>query len=199
MKPKVIFITGTDTGVGKTIVSAGLAAAFKRKGVDVGVMKPVATGAVRKNNRLVSSDAEFLKKAAKVNDENYLVNPYCIDLPLAPSVAFGLRKNKISVDKIRDCLEELLNRHELVIVEGIGGLSVPIYKDYLVADLIKELNAPLIIVSRNGLGTINHTLLTVNKARDFGLEILGLIFNNPTKIKKDISQKTNPRIIKELS
>jgi adenosylmethionine-8-amino-7-oxononanoate aminotransferase len=84
-------------------------------------------------------------------------------------------------------------------VEGIGGLSVPIYKDYLVADLIKELNAPLVIVSPNKLGTINHTLLTVNKARELGLEILGLIFNNPTKIKKDISQKTNPRIIKELS
>jgi adenosylmethionine-8-amino-7-oxononanoate aminotransferase len=223
MKNKVIFITGTDTGVGKTFVAAGLAAAFRKRGINVGVMKPVATGAIKRNGKLVSQDAEFLKRAAKVKDEISLINPYCVDLPLAPSVAFGLRKQNISVDKIKGCLQELSDRHELVIVEGIGGLSVPIYKDYLVADLIKDLNTPLIIVSRNGLGTINHTLLTIKQARELNLEILGVVFNRsaecakiiPTSMPKlsqenfgmayesgsyaDISQKTNPAVIKKLS
>ena len=103
---KAIFITVTDTGVGKTIICAGLALAFRKKGIDVGVMKPISTGAIRRKNGFNSLDVEFLKKAAQIKDQPHLVNPYCIDLPLAPIAAF---KN-ISVSKIRDCFSKLINQ-----------------------------------------------------------------------------------------
>ena len=199
MKVKAIFITGTDTGVGKTVVCAGLAAAFKDRGIDVGVMKPVATGAKRQNNRFVSSDVKFLIKASSVNDLYSLVNPYCIDLPLAPYIAFKLRKKNISIDKIKDSINKLIRKHEFLLIEGIGGLLVPILKDYLVIDLIRDLDIPLIIVSRNGLGTINHTLLTIKQAEDYGIDIIGVIFNRTDKDKLDISKQTNPQIIEEIA
>lgn len=199
MKHSAIFITGTDTGVGKTVVSAALAAAFRKRDIDAAVMKPIATGAVKKKNRLVSCDVEFLRKAARSKDEISLVNPYCADLPLAPAAAFKLRNKKISIDRVKDCLRKLLKRHEIVLVEGIGGLFVPIKDNYLVADLVKDLDIPLIVVSRNGLGAINHALLTIKQANDLGLDVLGIIFNNTYKPAADISRKTNPRIIKEIS
>jgi len=199
MKHSAIFITGTDTGVGKTVVSAALAAAFRKRDIDAAVMKPIATGAVKKKNRLISCDVEFLRKAARSKDEISLVNPYCADLPLAPAAAFKLRNKKISIDRVKDCLRKLLKRHEIVLVEGIGGLFVPIKDNYLVADLVKDLDIPLIVVSRNGLGAINHALLTIKQANDLGLDVLGIIFNNTYKPAADISRKTNPRIIKEIS
>ena len=199
MKKKVVFITGTDTGVGKTVVCAGLAAAFKKRSIDVGIMKPIATGVKRHKGRFISSDVEFLMKASKANDPHSLVNPYCIDLPLAPHIAFKLRKKNISIKKIKECINELIDRHELLLIEGIGGLLVPISRDYLVIDLIRDLDIPLVIVSRNGLGTINHTLLTVRQAEEAGINILGVIFNRTTQDKRDISKKTNPGIIRKLA
>lgn len=199
MKNKAIFITGTDTSVGKTVVCAGLAAALKARGIDVGVMKPVATGAQKQRDKFISSDARFLMNASKVKDDVSLVNPYCIDLPLAPDIAFKLRKKNISIDKIKDCFYKLSAKHSLLLIEGIGGLLVPIYNDYLVADLIKDLGIPLLIVSRNGLGTINHTLLTLKQADEFGIDVLGVVFNNTVNGSKDISQKTNPGIIQRIA
>jgi len=199
MKSKAIFITGTDTGVGKTVVCAGLAAAFKNKGMDVGVMKPIATGVKRQRDKYISSDAKFLINASKVKDDASLINPYSIDLPLAPNIAFKLRKKNISLDKIKDCFYKLSTKHSLLLIEGIGGLLVPIYDNYLVANFIKDLDVPLLIVSRNGLGTINHTLLTLKQADEFGIEILGIIFNRTINGAKDISQKTNPGIIQKIA
>ncbi|MFC1709051.1 adenosylmethionine--8-amino-7-oxononanoate transaminase [Candidatus Omnitrophota bacterium] len=199
MQNKAIFITGTDTGVGKTVVCAGLATVFKNRGIDVGVMKPVATGAIKHRGKFISSDVKFLIKASGVKDDASLVNPYCVDLPLAPDIAFKLRRKNISIDRIKYCFNELLEKHSLVLIEGIGGLLVPISGNYLVADFIRDLGIPLIIVSRNGLGTINHTLLTVNQARDLGIDILGVVFNRTDKDAKDVSQKTNPATIKKLA
>ena len=197
MSKKIIFITGTDTGVGKTVVCAALALAFKNKGMDVGISKPIATGAIRKNKCLMSEDMEFLRKITNIKDPLSLVNPYCTDLPLAPNLAFKLRNKIVSISKILDSIKELNKKHDLLLVEGIGGISVPIKDDYLVIDLIKDLDASLIIVSRNGLGTINHTLLTIKEARDRGIDILGVVFNNKGS-NKDISKKTNPEIIRKL-
>lgn len=199
MKNKAIFITGTDTDVGKTVICAGIAAALKKRDIDVGVMKPVATGAKKRKNKFISSDVEFLIKASGVKDEISLVNPYCIDLPLAPNIAFKLRKKNISLEKIKYCFEELKEKHSLLVVEGIGGLLVPIRNNYLVTDLIKDLEIPLIIVSSNGLGTINHTLLTIRQARELGIDILGVIFNRLESDKNDISKRTNPDIIKKIA
>src|SRR3990167_2155347 len=147
---KGIFITGMDTGVGKTVVTAGLVLSLKHKGLDVGIMKPIQSGG--------RGDTEFLIKVSGVNDEIELINPYYLKKPLAPLTASEIEGVKIDITAIKNAFEELSRRHDIVIVEGIGGLLVPLTEDYFVSDLILELDIPVIVVSRVGLGTINHTL-----------------------------------------
>src|SRR4030066_2428182 len=132
------FITGTDTGVGKTVIAGALAAVLKKKGIDVGVMKPVATGGW--------DDARFLIRAAGVKDNLFLVNPYCLGTPVVPAVAAEIEGVKIDIRKIKNDSEERSQRHDILIVEGGGGLLVPIFKNYLVTDLITELKLQVIIV-----------------------------------------------------
>lgn len=187
---KSFFITGTDTGVGKTIIAGALAAAFREKGLDVGVMKPVATGGW--------DDARFLIKSAGVEDNIFLVNPYCLATPVAPAVAAEIEKLKIDIGRIRAAYEELSRRHEMLIVEGVGGLLVPIYKKYLVTDLIKDLDLPIIIVAKPGLGTINHTLLTISQARRSRIKVLGVIINNYDEATAGIAEKTAPEVIEKV-
>ncbi len=196
---KGIFITGTDTEVGKTVVAAGLASAIKTRGVDVGVMKPVASGAERKGDKLVSRDVLFLADSIDSNDEMDLINPVALEMPLSPYVAANLEKKEIDVSRIKDAYSRLTGRHDFLIVEGIGGILVPITKDCLVADMILELGLPLVIVTRPNLGTINHTLLTIREAERCGIAIKGLIFNWTNEQEAGIAEKTNPGIIEELS
>ena len=177
---KGYFVTGTDTGVGKTLVAGGLAALFKDNGLDVGVMKPVATGCNWENNRLVSDDALFLKSSAQTDDDYELINPVSLEQPLAPSAAARLSNTEIDPECIRSAYRTLCGRHERLIVEGIGGLLVPISDDYFVADMAREMELPLIIVCRAALGTINHTLMTVAYAQGHGLKIKGIIVNDST-------------------
>ncbi|MBE7444164.1 MAG: dethiobiotin synthase [Planctomycetia bacterium] len=193
------FITGTDTGVGKTIVAGGLAALYKNKGLDVGVMKPIATGCKRINNTLISDDAIFLKRSAEVDDEYGIINPVGLEQPLAPTVAARLSNTRIDLEKIRMGYASLCERHEYLIVEGIGGLLVPIDAYYFVVDLANEMELPLIIVCRPNLGTINHTLLTVSYAREHGLDVKGIIFNESVENCDDVVKKTNADEIKRLT
>ena len=196
---KGYFITGTDTGVGKTLVAGGLAALYKNKGLDVGVMKPVATGCKRVNNRLVSDDAVFLKLSAEVEDEYELINPVSLEQPLAPTVAAQLSNTKIDTDKINTAYDTLCERHEYMIVEGIGGLLVPIDEYYFVVDMAEEMELPLIVVCRPTLGTINHTLLTVSYARQHGLDVKGIIINESAENCETVVRKTNIDEIKRLT
>ncbi|MEW6614362.1 MAG: dethiobiotin synthase [Thermodesulfobacteriota bacterium] len=196
---KGIFITGTDTEVGKTVVAAGLAGAIKAKGIDVGVMKPVATGAIRTPDGLISTDVQFLLKSIECHDELNLVNPITIELPLAPLVASRLEGCEIELDKIRNAYFKLSQRHDFIVVEGIGGILVPIKEDYFVSDMIKELDLPCIIVARPGLGTINHALLTLREAQQKGIEVRGFIINGMDEQKAGIAERTNPEVIKGLS
>ena len=193
------FITGTDTGVGKTIVAGGLAALFKNKGLDVGVMKPIATGCKRVNNALISDDAVFLKRSAEVDDAYELINPVGLEQPLAPTIAARLSNTRIDLEKIRMDYDSLCERHEYLIVEGIGGLLVPIDEYYFVVDLANEMELPLIIVCRPNLGTINHTLLTVSYAREHGLDVKGIIVNESVENCDDVVKKTNADEIKRLT
>src|SRR5262247_1970348 len=149
-------VTGTDTGVGKTLVAGGIAAALARRGIDVGVMKPFATGAIRVGGRLVSEDAQFLKKAAGVDDPLDLINPSCLQPPLAPAMAARIAKKPIDLDKVWAAWRTLKARHSTMIVEGVGGLLVPLVTGFTVADLARRWNLPLVIVTRPTLGTINH-------------------------------------------
>lgn len=196
---KGIFVTGTDTGVGKTVVAAALAILLRAKGVDVGVMKPVQSGATRENGVLISEDSRFLMKAAAVSDELALVNPYCLELPLSPNVAARLSGVAIEIDVILEAFEKLAQRHELVIVEGAGGLLVPIKDDFLIADLILALGLPIVVVARPSLGTINHSLLTLGYAQTLGIRPLSTIINGFRHNVKDIAAETSPAIIERLS
>ncbi|MDY6934863.1 MAG: dethiobiotin synthase [Spirochaetota bacterium] len=194
-----MFITGTDTDVGKTIVAAGFACAIKARGMDVGVMKPVATGAARIRDELISDDVRFLVESIKCVDEITNINPITLELPLSPLVASRLEKREIDIGKIREAYGMLCARHDYVVVEGIGGILVPILEDYYVTDLIRELDLPVIIVTRPSLGTINQTLLTVREAMRNGIEVRGVIISGYDEINAGIAERTNPEILKEIS
>lgn len=175
---KGIFVTGTDTGVGKTLVASGLARLLKDRGVDVGVMKPVATGAKRLSDRLLSEDARMLMQAARCEDPYPIVNPICLHSPLAPTVAARVDRRPIELERIWTAFEALKKRHDFLIVEGIGGLLVPLGAGFYVVDMAKRMKLPILIVSRPCLGTINHTLLTIEAARRRRLSIKGIILNH---------------------
>jgi len=196
---KGYFITGTDTGVGKTLVAGGIAALFKNKGTNVGVMKPIATGCKWVDNNLVSDDAVFLKSIAEVEDEYALINPVNFEQPLAPSIAARLSNTKIDIEKVRTSYDILCERHDYMIVEGIGGLLVPIDEYYFVVDMAEEMELPVIVVCRPTLGTINHTLLTVSYARQHGLDVKGIIINESAENCDIVVKDTNTDEIKRLT
>jgi len=193
------FITGTDTGVGKTAVTAGLAANLKHRGFNVGIMKPFQTGCMETSYGRVSVDAFFAMQVAGITDPMNIVNPYSLEPPLAPRIAAELTGGNIDIDKISLAYRELCKRHDFMLVEGAGGIMVPITGRYLMADLAILLDLPVLIVARPGLGTVNHTLLTIEYAKSKGLQIAGIIINGLDKAETDPAEKTNPGLIEELS
>ena len=174
---KGIFITGTDTGVGKTIVSAVLARLLRMRGLSVGVMKPVTSGCREENGVLLSDDALLLCQAAGVSCSDD-VAPYLLREPLAPAEA--AKRDGIVIDfaRIRTAFDRLVAEHDFVIVEGAGGLMVPLAGGLLVADLARQLELPLLVVARPDLGTINHTVLTCFAAGQMELKVAGVVINN---------------------
>ncbi len=195
---KGIFITGTDTEVGKTFIAGGLARMWLKMGKRVGVMKPIESGCIRSDGVLQPLDALFLKEMASSTDDLNLIVPYCLEHPLAPSIAAELESIEIDLENIKSIYQQLERKYDVVLVEGAGGLLSPLYKTFTNVDLIKLLGIPVIVVARNALGTINHTLLTVECARNNGLTILGVIINNLSP-DGDRSTNDNPRVIKKLS
>ena len=192
--PKGIFVTGTDTGVGKTVVSAIIAWTLKQSGKRVAAMKPVQTGAGEHG----LLDIEFIQKVMGTDWSLDVVCPYRIPLPLAPLVAAKLEGVRIDVDKIKSAYFNLSLRNDIVIVEGAGGLLVPIAETYFMSDLAYELELGLIIVIRPGLGTLNHTLLALEHARSRGLKILGLVINNFPD-SPGLAERTNPELLLTLT
>lgn len=200
------FITGTDTGVGKTIVSAAILRGFIKKGLKVGAMKPIETGCLNKDGILLPSDGMFLRDMAEMNDPLDFVTPIKFEHPLSPIVASRLEDMDIDLDRIFKVFENLKKKYDYMIVEGIGGLMVPIIKEqkkktksfYFVRDLIKDMGLEVIVVSRPSLGTINHTLLTVESLLNKKIPIKGFIINYSIVTKGDIAEKTNPEILSEI-
>ena len=186
-----IFITGTGTEIGKTVIAGGLAAALKQAGTDVGVMKPISTGD--------TADARFLKHAAQVDDELSLINPIYLRHPLAPSVAARIEDREIDLSRVETAFAELQQRYDFVIVEGVGGIAVPIRDDFLVAQLIQRLALPILIVATTGLGTLNHTLLTVTFAQQFNIQIAGIVLNGLRSESAGLAEATNPVEIEKLT
>jgi len=187
---KGIFVTGTDTGVGKTMAVAVLGLLLQRKGFNVGVMKPV---------QCAGNDAQWLKKILKADDSLNEINPFHAPEPLSPHLAFKRAKKQIDIQKIISTYQELQAKYDIILVEGVGGLMVPLTDDYLVADLIRDLNLDTVIVSLLGLGTINHSLLTIHQARMFGIRVKGIVFSKTNNKKETIPEKTNPAEIAKLS
>ena len=193
---KTIFVTGTDTGVGKTTVSAGLAAFLSvKKGFDVGVMKPFESG-MSKSENLVTRDAALLKFASGTSDTLEQITPYRFEAPLAPQPAAELEHVSIDISVITEAFERMKKSHDILVVEGAGGVLVPITKDFFYADLIRLLNIPVLVVARLGLGTINHTLLTVNYLQSAGVSVVGVALNNVDG-SMDEATRTNPEILSQ--
>lgn len=197
--PKGFFVTGTDTGVGKTVITAALIKAAGLLGVKACGMKPIETGCAKEGKVMVPSDGMFLKEMAHMDETLSYVTPCCFEHELAPMVSAEMEGTTVDINRIRVAFDKLGRAYQTVIVEGIGGLLVPISKDYFVIDLAKEMGLPLIVVARPGLGTINHTLLTVNYALKEGVEVAGIIINHTYNSEDGMAEKTNPKVIEKLS
>jgi adenosylmethionine-8-amino-7-oxononanoate aminotransferase len=186
---KGYFVTGTDTRVGKTVAIFVVAHCLRQEGVDVGVMKPI---------QCAGNDAEFLKYTLDIPEPIQEINPYFAREPLSPNVAFEREHKNVDIERIIEGYQKLKNAHDILLVEGAGGFLVPIKDDYFMADLVKDLDLEVIIVSRLGLGTINHTLSTIESIRQRGLTVKGVIFSEMDDKEKGVSESTNPDVIKKF-
>ncbi len=264
--PKGVFITGTDTGVGKTVVSALILRALRERGIRAGAMKPIETGCGKANSEsriqdlkmetggLIPADGIALREAAGMDDPLDLVAPVRFERPLAPMTAARLEKRPVDIKKIMNACNRLSEKYDLLVVEGAGGLLAPIKnsnkssvtsnskdsnelqvtsnelktndKDlspssdpllvtrhsslvtgrvahhasrYFMSDLVRELGLPVIVVARPSLGTINHTLLTIEHALREEIEVLGIVINYALPPEGGLAEKTNPEVLRELS
>jgi len=170
-----VFVTATDTGVGKTVVTAALAVALRTHGYAVGVMKPIETGVSSSSD--AESDAARLRTAAGSSDALTEIRPYVFRLPLAPMDAARVEKHTISLPTIVQALRRLRSRHEVLLAEGVGGVHVPLTSTFDVVDLIYRVKFPVIVVGRVGLGGINHALLTLEALRRRNVSVLALVLN----------------------
>jgi dethiobiotin synthetase len=178
-----LFVVGTDTGVGKTFVASSVTGAMVRQGRRVGVLKPVATGASRSGGSWQCEDAERLIEAAGAVVPLERVAPILYEEPLAPCVAARRSGEPLQPSRVREAVFDALDwwseRADVMVVEGVGGLLCPLAEGTTVADLAVTLDFPLLVVARRGLGTLNHTLLTVEAARHRGLRLAGVVLNSP--------------------
>ena len=194
------FITGTDTDVGKTYVTAGLAVTLRKMGINVGVMKPFAAGTAQRKG-FKSEDVEILSNAAKVDDPESLVNPQFFPIPASPYTAYKKLKIKPKVSTVLTNFKKLSKLHDLILVEGMGGLMTPILKNYSIASLIKDMNIPTVIVTSSRIGTVNHTLMTCIMCKKYKIPIKGIIINNfedgysVPQLKKDLEDLTGVKVL----
>lgn len=198
-KIRAIFVTGTDTGIGKTVITGLLARFLLDRGYRVITQKWIQTGS-RNFPEDIRAHLKLMQKR-KQHIKNYLsyVAPYIFEFASSPHLAARLKKRKIDGDRIKRNFKFLLDKFNYVIVEGIGGALVPFNERRLVIDIARELNLPILIVANNKLGAINHTLLTIEAIRRRNMKIMGIIFNNQAgKVKKSIL-RDNPRIVKRLT
>jgi len=172
-----LFITGTDTDVGKTYVAAGLAMTLRKMGIDIGIMKPFAAGNPQKKG-FKSKDVEILSRAAQVSDPEKLMNPQFFEMAASPYTASKNLKVKVRVSSVLSNFKKLSKLHSIILVEGMGGIMTPILKNYFVTNLIKDMKIPVVIVTRTKIGTVNHTIMTCKMCEKYKIPIKGIIINN---------------------
>jgi dethiobiotin synthetase len=191
-KMKAIFVTGTDTGSGKSIVAGLLAEYLAFKGKSVITQKWVATGSgddIRTHRKIMGTVSFKLKK---------VLTPYRFKLAASPHLAAYYERRPIKKDKIKNAFLMLSKRYEIVIVEGTGGVLAPISRKNFLIDIVRDLNLPVLLVSHNRLGAINHTLLSIEALKNRGIKIIGVVFNNLSRAKKIILED-NQKIVQEIS
>lgn len=183
------FVTGTDTGVGKTIVSAVLAREAAERGMRVRYVKPVQTGLAPDEP---GSDADLVRAHAGIEAEELLRFPE----PLAPAIAVSLAGERIDPDELAGAIRARASSCDLLLVEGAGGLLVPLCDGWTMADLARALEAPLIVVARPGLGTLNHTMLTLEAAERRGLTVSEVVLT-PWPEHPGITERTNLDVLRQ--
>ena len=194
-----LFITGTDTGVGKTVIAGAIAQWFARRGAQVAVCKPIATGCARRREGLVSEDAEFLASCADSRHTLDMICPQRYVEPLAPAVAAERAGEPVDWRLIDQSIQQMCIGSTVMIVEGVGGVAVPLDEQVTVLHLAGWLRLPAIVVARPGLGTINHTLLTVAALRAAGVEVAGVVLNRYPAENAGVVEETNADAIEKWS
>ncbi|NWJ20724.1 dethiobiotin synthase [Marine Group I thaumarchaeote] len=197
---KSLFITGTDTDVGKTYIATGLAVSFRKMGINVGVMKPFAAGRAQKKG-YKSEDIVILSRAAKACDPEKLVNPQFFKIPASPYTAWKTLKTKPKISTILSSFKKLTKLHDMILVEGMGGIMTPILKNYYITNLIKEMKIPTVIVTRSKIGTVNHTIMTCKMCEKYKIPVKGIIINNfddgypIPELKRDLQNLTGIKVL----
>lgn len=192
-----LFITGTDTGIGKTVITAGIANWFTRRGARVAASKPVATGCVSRREGLVSEDAEFIAAGGDVRFALDVICPQRFSEPLAPAIAAQRQQCELDWAEVDRSLAQQCAAADVLLVEGVGGVMVPLDRQHTVLDLAKWLDLPAVVVARPDLGTINHTLLTVAALRSAGVSVAGVVINAYPAEAASVAEETNPRMIEQ--
>ncbi len=186
--PKGLFVIGTDTGVGKTVFSAGIMHLLLKNKYRAGYYKPIASGEIDMGKRSVPADAWFVKIASGYAEEDEAITPFSFKSSVSPHLAARLEGKPIDFSRIREILAFLKRKYEWLLVEGCGGLAVPLSSEgFMLYDFIRELGFSCVLVARAGLGTINHTLLTLRFAEDRGIAVKGIFLNGyaGTEIEAD--------------
>ncbi len=189
---KALLVTGTDTGVGKTVVAGGLALGFRALGLRPGVFKPAESG-VEDGPR----DGLFLKQCGEPGESISEIVPFILGEPLAPGVAAEREGVVIDLQAIKEGLKVMRMKYPVTLVEGAGGLLVPLVGSFTYGDLARFLDLPLLVVVRPSLGAINHTLLTIRVARAMGLKVLGAVVSGYPS-DPSVAEETNPQVIEAL-
>lgn len=185
-RPLGVFITATDTGVGKTLVASALAACLTQRGIDVGVMKPIETGVSR--SRKFQSDGARLQRAAGNHDPMVEVCPYVFQLPVAPLSASRAEKTTVQITKIMRAFRALSQKHAVMLVEGVGGVYAPITSSLSQLDIIYQMKLSAIVIGQSGLGGINHALLTLHVLRRRKIPLVALVLNQCRPVRTKIAQ-----------
>jgi dethiobiotin synthetase len=198
-QPVGLFITGTDTEVGKTVVTAQIATALHAAGKKVGVYKPVASGCRRQGDQLIADDALAIWEAAGKPRSLDDVCPQCFEAPLAPPLSAEQQGDRVDPELLRRGICRWQESSDIVLVEGSGGLLSPVSEEDFVADLAMEFGYPLLIVVPNQLGAVNQALQTLVTATTFreGLAVAGLILNQRDEDGEDLSRASNSRLLQQ--
>lgn len=194
-----LFITGTDTGVGKTLIAGAIARILADKGLKAGVFKPIATGCKNNWEGLISDDTEFLAFCANSDLPLSTITPLGYPTPAAPIVSAAHDRSAIDLDKIKTAYKDICQNSDIVIVEGIGGVRVPLTAEFDLLDLAAEFAMPVAIVARPNLGTINHTLMTIDCVRAAELKIAGVVINGYKPADSTVAEDAAPEVIAKCS